>query len=269
MRYGFLSNEKEKYICVCFERNDRIDALSFGMIANNNIDHIIPFSYRRNGMGNVFYYNVSGLVSLSEYIRENCNVETLKTLYLSVCDVMEEAEEYMLKTGALLWDENYIYVEPFSREIKFMLVPSATEVMPGIDIRRCMICFLERFRDDRVLYGWMDDIGRFLYETEQFSAASFRDAVEKAGSSFVKRGEYDGVTDKDLVDDPDNARAEEDIFAEKDNSGKKSLFKRLFPGKAERKADKTGKSDDEDCVSENPYYADRGYGETVVLRRIS
>ena len=268
MRYGNIANENERFVCVTFDRGDMIDPISYGMVTNNCIQHLLSVGYRREGTEDVFYYDVRGYVTLAEYIKMNHDIDTMKSIYASVCDTVYEISMYMLKKGSLIWDDNYIYIEPFTREIRFMLIPSEAEVMPDIDLRVFLLKLHGECNNTEALNGWKNEVGKYLQNERNFSIQYFRELIFRAGSSYVKKNESDygfNPEAETAVLDPAMTNMQGVVVSQK-----KSFLERLFPGREKRRKSKRKSAAENAHIQAQGYnYYNEGYGETVVLKRIS
>lgn len=212
-----FSDSTGSYIRIVGDERDRI---SDTVIGSGCISGICPLSIEKVNGNREYIYEVTGFISLSEYIEENGITKRLWIKVLNgICELISGLEEHMLDGEHLVVDIENIYVrgeEPevagvFISEHKRMLGESVMELMekalkfPDMDretsefiYRLHGLCAKKRIsRKDLLAFLGEED----PYLSEKASGDESPDKIEDKGrlSSRITAGKAGGQIDDPLI----------------------------------------------------------------------
>ena len=104
-----------------------IDKVSMMMINSNQNDRIglAPISLEEmNGTYYRMLFDITGKVSLADYIKNNISQEDFRQMLLNMIHAIEEFDEYMIdiEKKQILLDAEYVYINPIDHSISFICI---------------------------------------------------------------------------------------------------------------------------------------------------
>lgn len=103
-----------------------VDNVSIQMI-NNNQDQKIGLAalYMKelNGMCQSFQYNVTGKVTLQEYLVRTLTQEEFRRMILNLVSTIEGFDEYMIDTKRIMLEPDTVYINMLDSTISFICIP--------------------------------------------------------------------------------------------------------------------------------------------------
>ena len=187
-------NERKKY----FRR----------MILENRMRGFVPVSFHQADREMAYYYRISGLISLKEYLEHDfLRLEFLKQLIFSLCRCTEALEEYLLAEDCLLVDPCTIFVEERDEpEFLFCLYPDGGRTVRE-DIHELLKYLMGRTdpEDERcaaLCYRLYE-----LLQKENFYLGEFMTALEEREE------------EKTILLEPEKKKGKKQLFASRRNGG--------------------------------------------------
>lgn len=117
-----IKNNGEKTVAeYVLKPNDRIDNLTLGMLVNNNIEGIIPVEYIQ-GDNKCFDFDITGMVSLEEYLGDVIKKDKLLNLFYKIALVLRGSSEYMINWTSFVLETADIYIKD-EAEVGLICVP--------------------------------------------------------------------------------------------------------------------------------------------------
>ena len=120
--------QKGSNIYAVYELNDsqlQIDKISFMMI-NSNQQHNIglaPITFEEmNGVYYKMLFDVTGKVTLREYIGKHISQEDFRQMLLNLIDTIEQFDEYMIDVNQILLDMDSVYINAIDYSIAFLCI---------------------------------------------------------------------------------------------------------------------------------------------------
>lgn len=172
--FTYEEQGNKKYLVYEKKSEDSVDKLTMEMISNNKISGCVSFHYIQ--INNTIYmkYDITGLVSLREYLKKTVNRRELLSIMEKITDTVIAAEDYMLEFSSYVLDEEYIYVNPVTMQIFMVVLPIVRKVIP-IDV------FLKELILN-VKYDQTEDCSYVaalinLFSGAAFSVYSFKDQI--------------------------------------------------------------------------------------------
>lgn len=183
--FSFENQGTYTYLVYTIARQDNIDTLSLGMITNNRISGLAPTIFTQMNDNMYIKYNVSSKVSLKQFFSASVNKKRLIGVFSGIVDALLTAEDYMIDTGSILLDLDYIFVDVTSCETILICLPIINEGISQIDLGAFFkaIMFSTQF-DQTENCDYIAKIINFLNSNAAFSLADF-----KALLDTIKNGE--------------------------------------------------------------------------------
>lgn len=179
MNFTFDNQGSSSFIIYTLSGTDELDDIGLGMINNNKINGIIPVSYMQINDERLLRYNISSKIPLESLLGSIVSREKVLAIFASICDVLVEAEEYLLETGMFILDKQYIYSNVSSGECVLMYLPIMKED-EEVDLRRFFKELIFSVQSDSS--GNTDYVARMinvLNKPGNFDLINFRNTVHE------------------------------------------------------------------------------------------
>lgn len=152
---------------------------SCSMLEQNNIPGLLAFSRRMVENRVNFYYEITSKQPLARVLeKKSLQVTELKTLMISICNVLERMHPYLLSEESLWLDPEYLYVDSESYEVWLCMVPEKKEnflkafgdfleyLLGKVDHqdKESVVLAYGLFQETRKLNYGMDDILKLVYQ---------------------------------------------------------------------------------------------------------
>ena len=114
---NYISNQdKKRYLIFESGTEEQIDKVAAGMLDNNDIKGMLPFSVMQFDDKVAARYDITSLISVSELLDKCISRETIISVIDSVLTVMENAEDYLIDPDSVILDcEKMFYDEKDGR----------------------------------------------------------------------------------------------------------------------------------------------------------
>lgn len=225
-----------------------------GMITENQIPGLLACECRRLDQKELYYYDVTSRISLAEICRyKKIKAVEILSVIKELLQVLEGLEEYLIPSGYLCMDWNYIYLDAINQNTSFCCLPIAErEIEAGLqELLEMLLPRLDHQEREGVaavyeLYQYIlqgifsiEEIKKILERTEEsgFDREEKRREldVEDAEGDFPESLEKETVMGKHWDKDKETAheKALEDFFGEEKEEEKeerKLLFWKILGG---------------------------------------
>ena len=115
-----------------------IDDISVMMINSNQKKNgsIAKISFDElNGEKQRILFEITGMVTLSEYLRRQETQESFRTLLLSIISAIDGFSEYMIDADQVLLNPDYVFINGITRQVKFICLPFTDKTdLPTMDL---------------------------------------------------------------------------------------------------------------------------------------
>ena len=106
----------------------KVNSYEIDMLYNNFVEGIIQPEFRSIDGEMLLYNKINGLMNLKEYMLANMLTAAQVVMIMkSVCNVVVEAEEYMLNPDELLIKSDYIFCSIGVEQVRFVYAPGSTD----------------------------------------------------------------------------------------------------------------------------------------------
>lgn len=128
-------------IVYTLSENEKIDKFANGMLVNNSIKGIMPYSVA-NEKGTVrLIYSMNTGIRLSVMIKQNISKNNMLSVYRGVAEVLLAAEEYMLDIDGFILDADHVFVDTNTLDVYMIYVPTNQRCNMSLNslVKECMI----------------------------------------------------------------------------------------------------------------------------------
>lgn len=123
------------------EEKDICDTVTLGMLKNNEIQGLLPFTYSQMD-GDIFLkYNVTSKISLAHFLAETVTKKQILTIWQQIIDTFLTLEEYMILQNSVVLDLENIYINVSSLKVEMACLPIMCE---EVDIEDFFKSFIYR-----------------------------------------------------------------------------------------------------------------------------
>lgn len=119
-----VQNGSSTYVVYDFPSKDVVvDEISEIMI-NNNQDNSVGLAPIRiesiNGINKRMFFDITGMVSLREYVNNRINQNSFKNMMLNLISSIENFDEYMIDVRQVLLDIDSVYINELNLKVSFI-----------------------------------------------------------------------------------------------------------------------------------------------------
>ena len=180
MSFTFENLGTNTYLVYEIGENDELDTMSLGMLTNNAIAGLAAASFTQVDTTRFIKYNVSAKVSVSQLFSGAVNKKRLIGVFSGIVDAMLSAEDYMLDTGSLLLDLDYIFADVSTCETVVVCLPvlNRTNKNPDLGMFFKNIIFNTQF-DQTENCDHVAQILNHLNSSPVLSLTEFKELLER------------------------------------------------------------------------------------------
>lgn len=282
MKNYFETTDRNRYLIFETESDEHTDSVAEGMLDNNNIAGLLPFTHTRADNISLIKYDVTSFMTLSELLEGCIKRESVISVIDEILETYTDIENYLIAPDSLILDSEKIFYSRDDGHIHMILNPvinTGTLNMPLNIFLKNLICRIKFDSTENCDY-----IGKmlgYLNSSREFSAEDFRYIVneQKASSDKTAEDRHQAVTDDEKIpsmecsehtteekepvfvlkkpqtdrdNEPENSfRLPLDFYADDENSdesrNRKSIFSKIF-GESRVKNKTRKKESDDDSV---------------------
>lgn len=103
--------------------DDELDTMTLEMMRNNKIEGLVPFDCIQIDQDLYMTYDITGLITVKEYLSGIVNRAKLFQVLESICAVLISSEEYLLELDSFVLHEQYIFLSPQTKKIALIVLP--------------------------------------------------------------------------------------------------------------------------------------------------
>ena len=179
MTFAYENQGSASFMIYQLAEEEATDEIGLNMIANNKIQGIVPVTFMHIYDRGELRFNISSKITLDSLLGTVLSREKALHIFLSICNILIEAEGYLLEEKFFLFDRRYIFsdVKTGTSYLVYLPVLRDSEVP---DLRRFFMELLMSIRSDVI--EQTDYIGRILNHLNEpglFDILSFRSLLEE------------------------------------------------------------------------------------------
>lgn len=197
-----VEEQGNNYLTINLFREGKLDYAAF--TALSDMECLMPFSQVTEEENRVQYY-LEYYISIAEYLNmKKLNFDETKRLFLTCADTFEAVRNAGGNEGNIVVDLNYVYVEPVTRQIKFIYLPTVVTINPDAFrvLVKDILFFIQTENAEMLLGSVIDAMGRFQNKDEELER--FKKCVLSVESNVKvveKEVEVDRIVEK-IIEKP-------------------------------------------------------------------
>ena len=216
--------------------DDKVDDLTFGMLSNNDIEGLAKTTLVEDEIDRYFIFDIADRVTMKEYLGDSVKEEHLLKAFYGIAVAIKTGMEYMINWTSYILDEENIYIDSETGDVKVICMPLLTMMNDGNTCKFFKnILFTAQFDEE----GDGEYVGKLmvLLNPKSFSIDKFIEEIEDLLE--IEHKKFDDYTIED-VEVPEvvsaGAKAEE---VKEEAEGKAEEVKEEAEAKAEEVKEET------------------------------
>lgn len=238
--------------------DDKVDDLTFGMLSNNDIEGLAKTTLVEDEIDRYFIFDIADRVTMKEYLGDSVKEEHLLKAFYGIAVAIKTGMEYMINWTSYILDEENIYIDSETGDVKVICMPLLTMMNDGNTCKFFKnILFTAQFDEE----GDGEYVGKLmvLLNPKSFSIDKFIEEIEDLLE--IEHKKFDDYTIED-VEVPEvvsaGAKAEE---VKEEAEGKAEEVKEEAEAKAEEvKEEAKAKTED---ISEDIEFVENNEAEKI------
>ena len=222
--------------------DDKVDDLTFGMLSNNDIEGLAKTTLVEDEIDRYFIFDIADRVTMKEYLGDSVKEEHLLKAFYGIAVAIKTGMEYMINWTSYILDEENIYIDSETGDVKVICMPLLTMMNDGNTCKFFKnILFTAQFDEEED----GEYVGKLmvLLNPKSFSIDKFIEEIEDLLE--IEHKKFDDYTIED-VEVPEVVSAEAKAEEVKEEAeGKAEEVKEEAEGKAEEvKEEAEGKAEE-------------------------
>lgn len=238
--------------------DDKVDDLTFGMLSNNDIEGLAKTTLVEDEIDRYFIFDIADRVTMKEYLGDSVKEEHLLKAFYGIAVAIKTGMEYMINWTSYILDEENIYIDSETGDVKVICMPLLTMMNDGNTCKFFKnILFTAQFDEEED----GEYVGKLmvLLNPKSFSIDKFIEEIEDLLE--IEHKKFDDYTIED-VEVPEvvsaEAKAEE---VKEETEAKAEEVKEEAEGKAEEvKEEAKAKTED---ISEDIEFVENNEAEKI------
>ena len=249
--------------------DDKVDDLTFGMLSNNDIEGLAKTTLVEDEIDRYFIFDIADRVTMKEYLGDSVKEEHLLKAFYGIAVAIKTGMEYMINWTSYILDEENIYIDSETGDVKVICMPLLTMMNDGNTCKFFKnILFTAQFDEEED----GEYVGKLmvLLNPKSFSIDKFIEEIEDLLE--IEHKKFDDYTIEDVevpevvsaeakaeeVKEETEAKAEE---VKEEAEGKAEEVKEEAEGKAEEvKEEAKAKTED---ISEDIEFVENNEAEKI------
>ncbi|MCR5105436.1 MAG: DUF6382 domain-containing protein [Eubacterium sp.] len=165
MRYEYEDRNNHKYLCVTADNNEVRDCFACYMASENDIPGVLKVQFTTEKGVDVFKYDVTGLVTLDDYINRFSEYETLVNIMSRIIRIMDNLSNYVLAPNGVILSKYLVYVNEKNANIKLVYVP-VKDLIPDMN-SSIRTFFTSIISDCGIMNPGLKEISDYLVNSEK------------------------------------------------------------------------------------------------------
>ena len=111
--------------------DDKVDDLTFGMLSNNDIEGLAKTTLVEDEIDRYFIFDIADRVTMKEYLGDSVKEEHLLKAFYGIAVAIKTGMEYMINWTSYILDEENIYIDSETGDVKVICMPLLTMMNDG------------------------------------------------------------------------------------------------------------------------------------------
>ena len=169
------------YLIYEMPEEKQIDKVTLGMMTNNKIQGFLPVVYTQLDGKNLFKYDISAKIALSQYMSGILNRHKVVTIFRTIAETILSAEEYLIDNSA------FVLNPVTTAEVSMICLPVISEEKTDIGMFFKSIMYNANMRYDPSENGdYIIKILNFFNSASIFSIEDFKNLLSTLDGESVK-----------------------------------------------------------------------------------
>lgn len=171
--FSYENEAAASYLVINHEGDEQIIDYQVEMISNNPNPSILPVVVRRKDNTVRLYYNITSKQSLSGILKRKIDRNEFIDIMINISKVILESKNYFLSDNSFLLDDEYIFLNPMTREVSLTYLPIRNNTDANENFKSFLIKLAVCWAD--VIYTSDNLIQKILSSTknENFNISEF------------------------------------------------------------------------------------------------
>ena len=122
-KFKIVTRNHNKYLCVKSQKGQQLNMNEVEVITNRKVVGLLHTQVQHKGSGFKLDYNITGYITLSEYLRSTLNKPLFAMLLGNIFTIFQNMQTSHFSFKNLLLNQNQIFVDPASKNIFFVFLP--------------------------------------------------------------------------------------------------------------------------------------------------
>lgn len=179
MQFKYESQGNDSVLVYQLGENEHLDHFAKEMMQNNEMNGILQPAFMQHDRDQYLKYPVTSKIPLADFFVGEVKRDTVLRILMSFAGAVKEVEDYMLDTGKLLLDPNYIFVDIRKKEVGMVYVP-IDEFSQAVDMKEFLLSLLSHLYfsvDGEISY--VAKLFHFLNRPDAWEIGAFKNYLEQ------------------------------------------------------------------------------------------
>lgn len=179
MNFSFENQGTNTYLVMEIPADAEMDTMTLGMITNNSIPGVASAVFTQLDNTRYVKYNISAKISLAQLFEGTVNKRKILGVFTSVCNALQNAEDYMLEYNNFIYDVNRIFVNVSTLDVSLICIPILSEEqnISSLGVFFKNIMFSSQF-DTTENNDYVGKIINYLNSSALFSIKEFKELLD-------------------------------------------------------------------------------------------
>ena len=179
MQFKYESQGNDSVLVYQLGENEHLDHFAKEMMQNNEMNGILQPAFMQHDRDQYLKYPVTSKIPLADFFVGEVKRDTVLRILMSFAGAVKEVEDYMLDTGKLLLDPNYIFVDIRKKEVGMVYVP-IDEFSQAVNMKEFLLSLLSHLYfsvDGEISY--VAKLFHFLNRPDAWEIGAFKNYLEQ------------------------------------------------------------------------------------------
>ena len=146
---NYIENDGKKTTFIIESDNGAVlDTVSLGMLENNNIAGMLPFTVMHVDDVTTVRYDVTPYVTLTEMLERTVSRKEILSVVSTVLEASAMCEDYMMEADSIILDPDRMFYDEKSSELHLCIMPFITDEEKAFPVRAFLKDFICRAKFD-------------------------------------------------------------------------------------------------------------------------
>lgn len=123
MKSSILNEKNTKYLIFESEENDIPDNTARGMLLNNSIEGVLPFTFSGFDKVQTVRFDISGLTPVSKFLENEPDCDAVLRIIKAAAVCCKETGEYLIEQSSVLFSPDKVFMSEDEQKIYFLILP--------------------------------------------------------------------------------------------------------------------------------------------------